>query len=31
MYWHYFLHGNPEERVREVYDKMMTDARNSGV
>ena len=31
MYWHYFLHGNPEERVREVYVKMITDAQHSGV
>ena len=31
MYWHYFLHGNPEERVREVYVKMITDAQHFGV
>ena len=24
-FWHYFLHGAPEERVREIFDKMAAD------
>ena len=24
-FWHYYLHGNPVERVREIYGKMIED------
>ena len=29
LYWHFFLHGNPSERVRQVYEKMIADMSES--
>ena len=28
IFWHQYLHGNGEERVRDIYGKMTTDFRN---
>ena len=26
-YWHQYLHGSSEERVRDIYEKMVADAK----
>jgi len=27
-YWHMYLHGSEEKRVRDIYEKMVKDAKN---